>query len=452
MPMKAGNSHDGRSVGARRPLALALCCVAVTSCGPSHGGGDAASGTDASASSHLVTIGDLAAAGLPVFADPTQPEPMVAVESSMGPTPLRLLKDQADAMSQEAAAGQGTLGSDLDNLLVTADGLPPPSYLLAGYVSAAGTPGAALARRVMGNQDWVHAPSVTYPSLVLTLFAADAARYANALSGSQTTTSRSRALSISPTLCSDAQSFIDSTISAFFDALGHLQSPQIPKSGNGFVDSFLGGIQAAFDLATGVVNGLIDAGRFVVINGIKQATQPVLDEIAAVASTAALAAEIVSVLRPWTVVVKADPATNQRAIDPAPGIPGAFTVAVVLPGPDEWPALAVNCAMVAGVTLPPLKPIGAPVVWSLTQALPLVTRSGNLTGVLDGNDTATFAYTTVVESMADARGDTLTGLVQSDVSITRRRSPILRRPSPISFSNRFRHCSAPTWSRFWLRR
>ena len=190
MPMKAGNSHDGRSVGARRPLALALCCVAVTSCGPSHGGGDAASGTDASASSHLVTIGDLAAAGLPVFADPTQPEPMVAVESSMGPTPLRLLKDQADAMSQEAAAGQGTLGSDLDNLLVTADGLPPPSYLLAGYVSAAGTPGAALARRVMGNQDWVHAPSVTYPSLVLTLFAADAARYANALSGSQTTTSQ----------------------------------------------------------------------------------------------------------------------------------------------------------------------------------------------------------------------------------------------------------------------
>ena len=410
---------------------LALCgVVASASCGSSPSSrarADAATvdanGTDTSAvppGAQPVTAADLAAAGLAVFADPHASSPIVAVTTTLDPTPLRLLKDQADAMSQEAAAGQGLLGSELDNLLVTADGLPPASYFLAGYVSAAGTPGAALARRIMGAQDWVHAPSITFPSLVLTLFAADAARYANAFAGTQSRTSTSRALSSASTLCSDAQDFINSTINAFFDSLGHLQSPQIPKSGNGFVDSFLGGIQAGFDLATVVVNGLIDAGHFVVINGIKQATQPVLDEIAAVASTAALAAEIVSVLRPWTVVVKADPATNQRAIEPGPGIPGTFSVAVMLPGPDEWPALAVNCAMVAGVTLPPLKPIGAPVVWSLTQALPLVTRSGDLTGVLDGNATASFAYTTVVESKTDARGDMLTGLVQSDVSITRK--------------------------------
>jgi hypothetical protein len=407
--------------------AVALCgVVAPASCGssPSNRARDAgatavdSNGSDTSGA-QPVTTADLAAAGLAVFADPNASSPIVAVTTTLAPTPLRLLKDQADAMLQEAAAGQGTRGSDLDQLLVTADGLPPASYLLAGYVSAAGTPGAALARRVMGAQDWVHAPSVTFPSLVLTLFAADAARYANALSGNQTATSRSGALSSASSLCSDAQDFINSTINAFFDSLGHLQSPQIPKSGIGFVDSFLGGIQAGFDLATGVVNGLIDAGRFVVINGVKQATQPVLDEIAAVASTAALAAQIVSVLRPWTVVVKADPTTNQRATDPGPGIPGAFAVAVMLPGPDEWPALAVNCAMVAGVTLPPLKPIGAPVVWSLTQALPLVTRSGDLTGVLDGNATASLGYTTVVESTTDARGDMLTGLVQSDVSITR---------------------------------
>jgi hypothetical protein len=414
---------------------LGLCGVfGPASCGSSPSkrpstGTDAAAvdakGTDASSAAQPVTTADLAAAGLPVFTDPSASSPIVAVTTTLAPTPLRLLKDQADAMSQEAAAGQGMRGSDLDHLLATADGLPPPSYFLAGYVSAATTPGAALARRVMGDQDWVHAPAVTFPSLVLTLFAADAARYANALSATGSSTFRSRALSSSSsssssTLCSDAQDFINSTINAFFDSLGHLQSPQIPKTGNGFVDSFLGGIQAGFDLATGVVNGLIDAGRFVVINGVKQATQPVLDEIAAVASTAALAAQIVTVLRPWTVIVKAAPATNQRAKDPGPGIPGTFTVAVMLPGPDEWPALAVNCAMVAGVTLPPLKPIGAPVVWSLTQALPLVTRSGDLTGVLDGNATASLGYTTVVESMTDARGDMFTGLVQSDVSITRK--------------------------------
>jgi hypothetical protein len=373
-------------------------------------------------SSAPVTIDDLAAAGLAVFADPTQSSPIVAVSTAMGPTPLRPLKDQADAMLLEAASRQGTLGADLDNLMVTADGMPPASYFLAGYVSAAGTPGAELARRIMGDQDWRHAPTVVFPSLVFTLFAADAARYANAFAGdAQASQATSRALSISPTLCTDAQKFIDDTINSFFEALGHLQSPKVPTSGIAFIDLFGSGLQAAFDLATGVVNGLIDAGRFVVVNGIKLATQPVLDDIAVVASTVALAAEIINVVRPWTVSVSADPTTNQRSIDPAAGLPGTFTAAVMLPGGfDEWPSLAVNCAQVANITLPPLKPVGAPVVWSLTQAVPLVTRSGDLAGVLDGNASASLAYTTVVESMTDSRGDLLTGTVSSDVSIMRK--------------------------------
>ena len=60
-------------------------------------------------------------------------------------------------------------------------------------------------------------------------------------------------------------------------------APKVPKSGIGIIDLFGRGLQGAFDLATGVVNGLIDAGRFIVLNGIKQATQPVLDKIAGVA-------------------------------------------------------------------------------------------------------------------------------------------------------------------------
>ena len=135
------------------------------------------------------------------------------------------------------------------------------------------------------------------------------------------------------------------------------------------------------------------------------------------ASTAALAAEIV--LRPWTVVVKADPATTQRARHRL-GIPGAFTVAVVLLGPDEVAVLAVNCVIVAGVTLPPLKPLGRPLSGRSRRRYRSSPGAG-ITGVLDGSmHSSSFAYTTVVESMADARGDTLTGLVQSDVSITRK--------------------------------
>ena len=43
-------------------------------------------------------------------------------------------------MLLEASAGQGTIGADLDKLLPANPGLPPTSYLLAGWVSAAGSP------------------------------------------------------------------------------------------------------------------------------------------------------------------------------------------------------------------------------------------------------------------------------------------------------------------------
>ena len=81
---------------------------------PEHGVDAAAvdaKGTDTSPA-QPVTTADLAAAGLAVFAEPGASSPIVAVTTTLDPTPLRLLKDQADAMLQEAAAGQGTRGSD----------------------------------------------------------------------------------------------------------------------------------------------------------------------------------------------------------------------------------------------------------------------------------------------------------------------------------------------------
>jgi len=48
---------------------------------------------------------------------------------------------------------------------------------------------------------------------------------------------------------------------------------------------------------TGVVNGLIDAGRFLVVNGIKLAVQPILNEVAKAAAALAVVATITSLLR-----------------------------------------------------------------------------------------------------------------------------------------------------------
>lgn len=221
------------------PWLIAVGLLTVLACGssPSKGAGSVTDGGGGGAISRPgVTVADLAAAGLPVFADPKQPQPMIAVATAVEPSALRLLAELADTMSREAMAGQGMLGSDLDNLVVTADGLPPAPYFLAGYVSAAGTPGADLARTIMGVQDWRNAPSVVYPSLVLVLYAADAARYGNALTGIPTAAAKAQAgapgrlpriRTMNPQgPCSLVQGFINTTISDFFIALGHLQSPQ----------------------------------------------------------------------------------------------------------------------------------------------------------------------------------------------------------------------------------
>jgi len=387
---------------------------------------DAGTETDAGArvppSTDPVTVDDLAAAGLAVFDDPTQTAPIAVVNvTDIGPTPVRLLKAQADAMSLEAVSGQGVLGSDFDALVSLGPDLPPASYFLAGYVSAARTPGALLAHKVMGDQDWRHAPTLVYPMLILTLFAADSARYANALAGDATAGSSAQALTIPTSLCTDAQAFIDSTISAFFDALGHLQSPKVPKSGFFLIDVFGAGLQAAFDLAAGVVNGLIDGGRFIVVNTVVKAAQPVLDAMATVAGVASVAATVVNVLRPWTVVVTNSPDTTSRA--EGVGVPGTITAAVTIKdGLDTWPPLLVNCALVAKITLPPLKPIGAPVVWKLTQlppTVPLVVQS-SVDSLLDDNASAALAYVTTPETARDARGTLMTGEVDSDISITRK--------------------------------
>jgi hypothetical protein len=390
-------------------------------------------------SSDPVTVADLATAGLPVFTDATASQPIAIVSTELGPTPLRLLQDQAAALSDEAAAGQGVLGADLDAPAVLPAGMPSASYFIAGYVSAAGTPGAALAHRIMGDQDFRHAPTLVYPNVVLMLFAADAARYANALGPQAADGPTTGALSvpIPMGLCSDAQSFIDMTISAFFDALGHLESPMVPKSGVGIIDFFGRGLQAAFDLATGVVNGLIDGGRFIVIAGIKKATQPVLDAIATVAGTAALASTVVAVLRPWTVVVTADPPQTRRAVTPEAGLPGSIQAVVKLPdGLDTWPPLLVDCAKVSGVTLPPLKPVGAPVVWTLKQApSPLVIQDPAAKTALDDDAQATLGYLTTAESAKDARGDALEGKVDADISITRKEiSDLQKTVSDLIFS------------------
>ena len=392
-------------------------------------------------------VADLAAAGVEVYADTDTPNPLVAVPAGITPTPLRMLQVQADAELLEAFDHQGVPGSELDQLIGAPPGMLPASYFVAGWISNGGSPAALLAQRIMGEPDWTTAPTILFPNLVLSLYTADAARFANVLAGqgdaTPATTDGSPAPSVPASgagfldnrthraglvmdyrtigICSKVQNFIDTTIAAVFDALGHLESPQVPSTGFAALDLFGAGIQKGFDFATGVVNGLIDGGRFLVVNGIKLAIKPVLEQLAKVAGGLAVVADVVSFLRPWTIRMTPTPNATRKAVGDEPGLPGTVSATVDLGEHDEWPADIADCAFHAGVTLPPLKPAGAPITWKIDQSPgDLIIEDPARATVLDTNAHADAAYITTSEDVETAKGDPRTGVVVAQVSIRRK--------------------------------
>lgn len=334
-------------------------------------------------------------------------------------------------MLVEAGDGQGMVGSDLDTLVGPDPSMPSPSYLVAGWITGAHSPRSEYALKLMGERNWTNAPTIVFPTLVLTLYVSDAARFADSMAGpdgSAATVPPSHSLmgSTRPSvtgLCSQVQGFIDGTISAVFDSIGHLANPSPPTASNGDAGSFLNGLKVALSYveagATIAVNGAIDAAHFLVVNLVGLLTQPVLGYIAKIAGVVAVVAMVVSLLRPWTIRIDPSPPQTRKAVGDEPGLPGSVTAMVDLGGFDTWPTEVESCANAANVTLPPLKPIGAKITWTLTQPEPLVVESPGTSQVLDDNATARLAYTTTQESVETARGSAVGSAVTIRASIRR---------------------------------
>ena len=103
------------------------------------------------------------------------------------------------------------------------------------------------------------------------------------------------------------------------------------------------------------------------------------------------------------------PPSTRKAIGTEPGLPGTVTARVDLGGLDEWPTDIADCAMQAGVTLPPLKPVGAPIAWTMTQTDDLAVQSAGQATVLDETGSARFRYATTQESVETSKGDPVEG-------------------------------------------
>jgi hypothetical protein len=345
--------------------------------------------------------------------------PVEGIES-----PVRLLLDQVRAMALEAWASGGILGEDLDALMPLdaelARVLPaesptiPASLVVAGYVSDVETEGARIARDLIGEQDWSESGAIVFPQLVLTLFTSDLARermaeagIARAAPGAAARALTAQVRTAQGDLCSSASSFINSALTRVFDAL------RLDESGGG-------------SIFTTIVNFVVSVAESVVKAIVQAFTQPVLSLIARIAGMVGVAVSVVSFVRPWSVSIQTDPPVTVKGVGGAPGQDGRITARIELGGLDDWPATLKSCAQLVGVTLPNLRPEGAPVQWEpLLQVPSGLVAPGARGASLDAQGVATWDFTTLTDDV-EAPWWEKPGVIRAKVTIRRPQLESLR--------------------------
>jgi hypothetical protein len=391
----------------------------------------------------------LASAGIAVYADPDDAQPRTAPAKPV--SPMRLLESQVRAMALEATRHAGMSATDLDAHVpgVSAGSAElTPSQVIAGWAKYGDTPAAQYARDLLGDR--VESPDkATFPQLVMVLFASDlgvagteiaeqpgseppppsdakpttpaapppTSRPAPSSQPSPPTSQPSGTPPPAPNTnesppgdvpaaapvaltaasenrpCSAVVDFVDRVTATVFNAIGHLlELPQL--TGGGFFSRLVNTIGKVL---VGGANVVIDGAHFVVRNVGRVAIATVLKPVARIAGIVATIAQITSAVRPWTVVLSADPKTNRKAIGTEAPLRGSITARVDLGGLDEWPPFLTDCAQVAGVTLPPLKPAGNPVTWTLAGTTSGLFNAADKQATLDAKNGATATYHTTVE-------------------------------------------------------
>lgn len=306
--------------------------------------------------------------------------------AAAGLEPVRVTQWQARNLAVEAANGGGVSGAVLDKLTPSPTGAPPIAFLLAAWASGYNSPGALFVKALLGEPDWHRADSIVFPKLALTLFVADAIS-SSATSTAATIASTGGSATAPVQLvafagpCTTASSFIQNGISAVAIAL------KVSTSSGGFL-SFLGKIwNTAVDIATGVVNGLIDL-----------VTLPVVNLLVNVFGVIAAIAQVTSFLTQWRVGSTATPEENRFGVTPAV-VTGTVRMQVdppELPIPD----VVIDCAAAAGVDMRDAgSAAGSTVTWDGRnmgrEDLSSVLQADD---ELDANRSATYTYQTGQES------------------------------------------------------
>jgi len=268
------NTDHGQAGGAKKTkvltaLAVMTCTLALGLSGPANAAPETTvvQPVNTSLSSSAV-IKLLAGEGVATVANELSTTPLVAVSRPVG---LELTQAQVASLALGAAAGDGITGAALDATVPVGQGAPPFSYLLAAWASTGTSSGAATVRALMGPQDWSQAPDLVFPTMALSLFAADVISAAGA---EPTGTPSSADRAVSPDLgqgsrlsamdlfsspCTTVTNFIQETLDKLFEVL-KLGAPSgssvVAKVGSFFVTLW----NLAVSLAQTVVNGQGDRG------------------------------------------------------------------------------------------------------------------------------------------------------------------------------------------------
>ena len=335
-------------------------------------------------------VAALARAGIATYSDPSSLGPETPLTGAA--SPLALLDFEVHGLAVGVWTGASWSGAELDSLMPIPAGstdAAPASVLLASYVAAVDSPGAALARAVMAGQNLLDPATVRYPALVMFLFASDLATGGGqvaAPSGSPVPSASAAALAGSGELadiakpdngvdrilladpaggiCSDAANWIESQISRLFDALKLAEPSNI--IGKIFVTIW----NFAVDVLHKFVEGLITS-----------VTGAVLGTIQSIAGTISGIATQIASLLPYGVHV----AVTGGDFGPdfnlgSSSRPGSYVATITAGDLPDWPAVLKDCASVAKIQLPDFSSKSVPITWGP------VTTEGGTAALLAGDD------------------------------------------------------------------
>ena len=330
------------------------------------------------------------------------------------PEVVRITSWQAQNMAAEAANDGGMTGAELEAASPTPEGAAPIGYLISAWAIDYDSDAARFAHALLGEQDFHHPESILFPSLVTSLFLADATAgidaadhpVEQAADGSGSITMAAVWLDSSSVAaagpCSAVSNFIQSAIATVFNAL------TVDRSGGGLF-GFLGKIwNTVVNLAFDFVLGLV-----------KVVTQPIVSLIVTVLGAVETIRQVSTYLVAWRSTLEPDPETNRFGVD-TERVQGALTL-TVLDNRLPIPAVVLDCADQFGVDVRGAgSSAGSTIAWTPTNmARADLSVLDTASAVIDDDQKAEYHYITGQESKKEADGDEHAGLLKLVSSVHR---------------------------------